>query len=82
MANWQRKSDYLLREIVKFQTYSESLAGAQVARERVYARKEELAGAERAREEERRREEEKGKEEEAEKGSTVGTASGSEASSA
>lgn len=39
MANWQRKSDYLLREIVKFQTYAEALAAAQGAREEVERRR-------------------------------------------
>ncbi len=29
MANWERKSSYLLREIVKFRTYIDSLAAAQ-----------------------------------------------------
>lgn len=39
MANWQRKSDYLLREIVKFSTYIESLTIAQTAKDAFYARK-------------------------------------------
>lgn len=39
MANWQRKSDYLLREIVKFHTYIDSLTAAQKAKEAVHARK-------------------------------------------
>jgi hypothetical protein len=37
MANWEKKSSYLLREIVKFRTYIDSLQGAQAMRERVYA---------------------------------------------
>ncbi|KAK5126330.1 hypothetical protein LTR85_010566 [Meristemomyces frigidus] len=41
MANWQRKSDYLLREIVKFRTYMESLSAAQVSKASFYARKAE-----------------------------------------
>lgn len=41
MNNWQRKSDHLLREIVKFQTYVDSLVAAQKEREAVYARREE-----------------------------------------
>ncbi len=41
MANWQRKSDYLLRENVKFQTYVDSLGKAQGAREDFYRRKNE-----------------------------------------
>lgn len=47
MSNWQRKSEYLLREIVKFQTYADSLAAAQGAKEEVYrrkARQEEVMG--------------------------------------
>lgn len=40
MTNWQRKSDHLLREIVKFQTYIDSLAGAQKAKEAFYVKKE------------------------------------------
>jgi len=39
LVNWQRKSDYLLREIVKFQTYVDSLAGAQKAKESFYSKK-------------------------------------------
>ncbi|KAK0254120.1 hypothetical protein B0A54_05411 [Friedmanniomyces endolithicus] len=39
VANWQRKSDYLLREIVKFRTYMDSLAAAQTAKERFYAKR-------------------------------------------
>ncbi|KAK4612205.1 PH and SEC7 domain-containing protein [Fulvia fulva] len=39
MANWQRKSDHLLREIVKFRTYIDSLTAAQKAKEALYARK-------------------------------------------
>ncbi|PPJ57631.1 hypothetical protein CBER1_00223 [Cercospora berteroae] len=41
MANWQRKSDYLLREIVKFRTYIDSLSAAQKAKEAFYAKKAE-----------------------------------------
>lgn len=39
MANWQRKSDYLLREIIKFRTYIDSLTAANKAKEKLYARK-------------------------------------------
>lgn len=45
VANWQRKSDYLLREIVKFRTYMDSLEAAQRAKEGVYARKRGVAAA-------------------------------------
>ncbi|KAM0717002.1 hypothetical protein Q7P37_006854 [Cladosporium fusiforme] len=41
MSNWQRKSEYLLREIVKFRTYIESLTAAGVAKEEVLARRAE-----------------------------------------
>lgn len=37
MANWEKKSSYLLREIVKFRTYIDSLQGAQAARQRINA---------------------------------------------
>lgn len=41
MANWQRKSDYLLREIVKFRTYIDSLVAAQKAKETYYTKRAE-----------------------------------------
>jgi hypothetical protein len=41
MSNWQRKSEYLLREIVKFRTYIESLTAASIAKEIVLARRAE-----------------------------------------
>ncbi|KAK0905684.1 hypothetical protein LTS16_025442 [Friedmanniomyces endolithicus] len=44
VANWQRKSDYLLREIVKFRTYMDSLAAAQTAKERFYAKRSTATG--------------------------------------
>ena len=37
MNNWERKSSYLLREIVKFRTYIDCLQGAQVQKEKIYA---------------------------------------------
>ena len=37
MANWERKSSYLLREIVKFRTYIDCLQAAQVQKEAIYA---------------------------------------------
>jgi hypothetical protein len=33
MANWEKKSAYLLREIVKFRTYIDSLTAAHHAKE-------------------------------------------------
>lgn len=42
LANWQRKSDYLLREIVKFQTYVDSLTGAHKAQEDYCSKKPQL----------------------------------------
>ncbi|KAI9851956.1 MAG: hypothetical protein M1838_002245 [Thelocarpon superellum] len=43
MANWERKSSYLLREIVKFRTYIDCLTMAQGQKERVYAERAEHA---------------------------------------
>ncbi|KAF3479887.1 uncharacterized protein GIQ15_06863 [Arthroderma uncinatum] len=36
LHNWERKSSYLLREIVKFRTYIDSLVWAETQRERFY----------------------------------------------
>ncbi|EEY17023.1 Sec7 domain-containing protein [Verticillium alfalfae VaMs.102] len=36
MANWERKSSYLLREIVKFRTYVDCLQQADTRREEIY----------------------------------------------
>ncbi|KIW11158.1 hypothetical protein PV08_10458 [Exophiala spinifera] len=42
MSNWEKKSSYLLREIVKFRTYIDTLQNAQLAKDRIYKmRKEE-----------------------------------------
>ncbi|KAF2768519.1 hypothetical protein EJ03DRAFT_117261 [Teratosphaeria nubilosa] len=41
MTNWQKKSEYLLREAVKFTKYTDSLTAAQTAKEEVYAKKAE-----------------------------------------
>lgn len=45
MNNWQRKSEYLLREIVKFKTYVDSLNAAAKAREEVMASRAEREAA-------------------------------------
>jgi hypothetical protein len=37
MANWERKSSYLLREIVKFRTYIDSLRNAIGSKEKIFA---------------------------------------------
>lgn len=37
MANWERKSSYLLHEIVKFRTYADCLQAAQAQKEKIYA---------------------------------------------
>ncbi|KAI9738234.1 MAG: hypothetical protein M1834_008732 [Cirrosporium novae-zelandiae] len=37
MANWERKSSYLLREIVKFRTYIDCLHAAQAQKDKIYA---------------------------------------------
>lgn len=36
MGNWEKKSSYLLREIVKFKNYIDALQGAQITKERIY----------------------------------------------
>ncbi|PYH97321.1 hypothetical protein BO71DRAFT_438963 [Aspergillus ellipticus CBS 707.79] len=41
LANWERKSSYLLREIVKFRTYIDSLSAALDQKNRIYATREE-----------------------------------------
>jgi Pleckstrin homology domain len=41
MNNWERKSSYLLQEIVKFTTYIESLRMAQTQQEKISAEREE-----------------------------------------
>ncbi|KAI9759841.1 MAG: hypothetical protein M4579_002048 [Chaenotheca gracillima] len=46
MSNWERKSSYLLREIVKFRTYIDSLTAAQTHKEKIYKEREEKEGAE------------------------------------
>ena len=35
MANWERKSSYILREIVKFRTYIDCLQAAQAQKEKI-----------------------------------------------
>lgn len=40
MANWERKSQYLLREIVKFRTYIDTLTMAQTQKQKIYAERE------------------------------------------
>lgn len=37
MANWEKKSSYLLREIVKFRTYIDCLQAAEAQKRRIYA---------------------------------------------
>lgn len=41
MANWERKSSYLLREIVKFRTYIDCLQAAETGKQKVYAERAE-----------------------------------------
>ncbi|KAJ6264669.1 hypothetical protein Dda_0818 [Drechslerella dactyloides] len=40
MNNWERKSSYLLKEIVKFRTYIDALSAAAVAKEKILKEKE------------------------------------------
>ena len=37
MANWEKKSSYLLREIVKFRTYIDCLQAAEAGKQKIYA---------------------------------------------
>jgi len=46
MANWEKKSSYLLREIVKFTTYIDSLNAAEVSKARIFAERAERAAME------------------------------------
>ena len=46
MSNWERKSSYLLREIVKFRTYIDCLQAAQVQKEKIYAERKKSAPTE------------------------------------
>ena len=48
MSNWERKSSYLLREIVKFRTYIDTLQNAQSTKERIYKMRKEEEEARRA----------------------------------
>lgn len=43
MANWEKKSSYLLREIVKFRTYIDSLGAAEIGKKQIYAERAERA---------------------------------------
>ena len=45
MANWERKSSYLLREIVKFRTYIDTLQAAQEQKNKIYAPQQGTAAA-------------------------------------
>ncbi|KIX07643.1 uncharacterized protein Z518_02296 [Rhinocladiella mackenziei CBS 650.93] len=48
MNNWEKKSSYLLREIVKFRTYIDTLQNAQTTKERIYRMRKEEDDAKRA----------------------------------
>jgi translation initiation factor 1 (eIF-1/SUI1) len=41
MTNWEKKSAYLLKEIVKFSTYIEALSQAGALKEKIYAERAE-----------------------------------------
>lgn len=40
MSNWERKSSYLLREIVKFRTYIDCLTAANLQKEKIHAERQ------------------------------------------
>jgi hypothetical protein len=48
MTNWEKKSSYLLREIVKFRTYIDTLQTTQATKERIYKMRREEDEAQRA----------------------------------
>jgi hypothetical protein len=48
MSNWEKKSSYLLREIVKFRTYIDTLQNAHAMKERIYCMRKEEEEAQRA----------------------------------
>ncbi|KAK4124115.1 hypothetical protein N657DRAFT_571067 [Parathielavia appendiculata] len=66
MANWERKSEYLLREIVKFRTYVDSLLQAEARKREIYRERETARRA--ARGEDFEDEDEEGEDEEVEIG--------------
>ncbi|RMZ82226.1 hypothetical protein DV738_g1912, partial [Chaetothyriales sp. CBS 135597] len=41
LSNWEKRSSYLLREIVKFRTYIDALQNAQSTKEKIYKMREE-----------------------------------------
>ncbi|RVX74791.1 hypothetical protein B0A52_01068 [Exophiala mesophila] len=48
MNNWEKKSSYLLREIVKFRTYIDTLQNAQATKGKIYQTRKEEGDAQRA----------------------------------
>lgn len=46
MANWERKSSYILHEIVKFRTYIDCLQAAQAQKEKLFAERAAAATSE------------------------------------
>jgi hypothetical protein len=48
MNNWEKKSSYLLREIVKFRTYIDTLQNARSTKDRIYRMRKEEEEAQRA----------------------------------
>ena len=63
MGNWERKSGFLLGEIVKYRTYVEGLEGARRRKEEIYGEKGERQEREREKENGRKGLEVEGKEE-------------------
>ncbi|EXJ59684.1 hypothetical protein A1O7_03830 [Cladophialophora yegresii CBS 114405] len=47
MTNWEKKSSYLLREIVKFRTYIDTLQSAHTMKEKIYCMRKEEEEAQR-----------------------------------
>jgi len=79
MANWERKSEYLLREIVKFRTYVDSLAAAETRKKEIYEERETARRAARGEEDDEETESEgKAKQKEKEPSTQVKTSAEAE----
>jgi len=76
LANWEKKSAYLLRETVKFTTYIDALELAGVEKEKMEQEKREREREKAEREEKKRKEEEERVEKEKEKDKDVAMVDG------
>lgn len=60
MANWERKSSYILHEIVKFRTYIDCLQAAQAQKEKLYVERAAATSEEQGEDEDERKNNEEG----------------------